>query len=151
MGNDANKERKKVDYQKSYIGMLKSVTDKSGQKYEGWRSTYVGSPGLIMKFDVVSEEDYVFLVFLPADLLGKYLRTSKGKVTIEEAKIVAETKNSRYEFLLDEKCVSQEKLPYLLQNGEFFLMCGKSEEELRQEHNRQFEEIYEKYGITEER
>lgn len=151
MGTNGSKERKKIEYKKGYIGILKSATDKSGQKYNNWRSAYVGHPGLIMRVEVLSEGEYEFLVFLPADLPGKYLRTSQGKVTIEEAKIVVETKNSRYEFLLDKKCVSQEKLPYLLQNGEFFLMCGKSEEELRQEHNRQFDELNEKYGIKEER
>lgn len=122
MGIDCNKDTKKIEFRKRVIGVLRKATNKSGKEYDGWRSAYVGHPGLIMKFDVISEEDYGFLVFLPADLPGKYLRTSKGKVKIEENKIVAATKNSHYEFLLDDKCVSLEQLPYLLQNGEFFLM-----------------------------
>ena len=149
MGNGKNKGDKKIEYRNGYIGILKKVTDKLGQKYDGWRSTYVGHPGLIMQYEVSTEEECGVLVFLPADLPGKYLRTSKGKITIGEEKIVAETQNSRYEFLLDDKCVLQEKLPYLLQNGEFFLMRGKSEEELRQEHYRQFDELNEKLGIKE--
>lgn len=151
MGNGKDKRNKKIEYGNGYIGILKSVTDKSGQEYDGWRSTYVGHPGLILEFDINGEEECEFLVFLPADLPGKYLRTSKGEVKIEENKIVAATKNSYYEFFLDDKCVSLEQLPYLLQNGEFFLMRGKSEEELRQEHYRQFEEMNEKFGIKEKR
>lgn len=151
MGNGKDKRNKKIEYGNGYIGILKSVTDKSRQEYDGWRSAYVGHPGLILEFDINGEEECEFLVFLPADLPGKYLRTSKGKVTIGEEKIVAETKNSRYEFLLDDRCVPPKKLPYLLQNAEFFLMHGKSEAELRQEHDRQFEEMNEKFGIKEKR
>lgn len=150
MGTYGNKMNQKIECQNGYIGILEKVTEKSGQEYDGWRSIYVGHPGLIMEFDITGKEECGFLVFLPADLPGKYLQTSKGKVTIDEGKIVAETKNSRYEFILDDKCVPQEKLPYLLQNAEFFLMRGKSEEELRQEHDRQFDELNEKYGIKEE-